>query len=52
MRAAQIRELTAPPAVVEVEDAGRITIEAVALNPLDIAVGNGLFYGGHPPLPY
>jgi NADPH2:quinone reductase len=52
MRAAQIRELTASPAVVEVEDAGRITIEAVALNPLDIAVGKGLFYGGHPPLPY
>ena len=52
MRAAQIRELTTPPVVVEVEDAGTITIEAVALNPLDIAVGNGLFYGGHPPLPY
>ena len=52
MRAAEIRELTTPPVVVEVEDAGTITIEAVALNPLDIAVGNGLFYGGHPPLPY
>jgi NADPH:quinone reductase-like Zn-dependent oxidoreductase len=29
-----------------------ISIEAVALNPLDLAVGNGMFYGGHPPCPY
>jgi len=25
---------------------------AVALNPLDLNVANGRFYGGHPPLPY
>jgi NADPH:quinone reductase-like Zn-dependent oxidoreductase len=25
---------------------------AVALNPLDLSVANGRFYGGHPPLPY
>jgi NADPH:quinone reductase len=52
MRAAQIQELTAPPVVVEVDGTGRIAIEAVALNSLDIAVGDGRFYGGHPPLPY
>lgn len=29
-----------------------VSVEAVALNPLDISVGAGVFYGGHPPLPY
>jgi NADPH2:quinone reductase len=52
MRAAQIRELKQPPELVELDDGGEIAIEAVALNPLDIAVGSGVFYGGHPPLPY
>jgi NADPH2:quinone reductase len=52
VRAAQIRQLSSPPEPVEVEDAVGLHIEAVALNPLDIAVGNGRFYGGHPPLPY
>jgi len=27
-------------------------VHAVALNPLDLAVAAGRFYGGHPPLPY
>jgi NADPH2:quinone reductase len=52
MRAAQIRELNAPPEVVEIDDLGTVSVDAVALNPLDIAVGSGVFYGGHPPLPY
>ncbi len=53
MRAAQIVELKSPPRPVDVDRAPvGISIEAVALNPLDIAVGNGVFYGGHPPLPY
>ena len=52
MRAAQIRELKAAPEPVEIEGRGSIAVEAVALNPLDIAVGSGVFYGGHPPLPY
>ena len=52
MRAAQIHELTAPPEPVEIDGSGSIAVEAVALNPLDIAVGSGRFYGGHPPLPY
>lgn len=52
MRGAQITELGAPPRVVELDDVGGVRIEAVSLNPLDIAVGSGVFYGGHPPLPY
>jgi NADPH2:quinone reductase len=52
MRAAEIRELNEPPAAVEVADADGLEILAVALNPLDLAVGSGVFYGGHPPLPY
>ncbi len=52
MRAAQILELGRPPEAVEVERDGDLEILAVALNPLDLAVGAGRFYGGHPPLPY
>ncbi len=52
MRAAQIRELKSAPEPVDVDDLAGVRVEAVALNPLDIAVGNGVFYGGHPPLPY
>ncbi len=58
MRGALIRELKSPPQPAELDKpqagAGEtlVTVEAVALNPLDIAVGSGVFYGGHPPLPY
>ena len=52
MRAAHVVELKSPPRPVEVADAPGYRIEAVALNPLDLAVGNGIFYGGHPELPY
>ena len=52
MRGAQITELGSPPEVVELADTDGVRIEAVALNPLDVAVGSGVFYGGHPPLPY
>lgn len=52
MRAAQVVELSTAPKPVEVEGSGAIEILAVALNPLDLAVGAGRFYGGHPPLPY
>ena len=53
MRAALIAELGSPPRRGELPDvAAGIEIEAVALNPLDIAVGGGRFYGGHPELPY
>jgi NADPH:quinone reductase-like Zn-dependent oxidoreductase len=58
VRAAQIAELGAQPEPVEVAepvpDTGDtlVRVLAVAFNPLDIAVGAGRFYGGHPPLPY
>jgi NADPH:quinone reductase len=52
VRVAEITQLGEPPELVERDDVQGIRIEAVALNPLDIAVGSGRFYGGHPPLPY
>ena len=52
MRGARIAELHATPEVVELEDGGAVEIRAVALNPVDLAVAAGRFYGGHPPLPY
>jgi NADPH2:quinone reductase len=58
MRAAQISELGGSlPAVAELAEPvadGReiVDVLAVALNPLDLAVAAGRFYGGHPPLPY
>jgi NADPH:quinone reductase len=58
VRGAQISELGAPPVPAEVAEPQPgsggvlVRIEAVALNPLDLAVGGGRFYGGHPPLPY
>jgi NADPH2:quinone reductase len=52
VRAAQVAELGTPPQVGEVSGEGAIEILAVALNPLDLAVAAGRFYGGHPPLPY
>ena len=57
MRAARIHELGSPPrqedvAEPEAGDREVLDIVAVALNPLDLAIGAGRFYGGHPPLPY
>jgi hypothetical protein len=52
MRGAQIAELGAPPRVAEIAGEGSLEVSAVALNPLDLAVAAGRFYGGHPPLPY
>lgn len=52
MRAAQIVELKSPPRAAELDDVAGVEILAVALNPLDLSVADGLFYGGHPPLPY
>ncbi len=52
MRAALIAELGRPPERGDVGGGGPIEIVAVALNPLDLAVAAGRFYGGHPPLPY
>jgi NADPH2:quinone reductase len=52
VRAAQIAELGGTPEVVELDGGGAVEIRAVALDPIDIAVANGRFYGGHPPFPY
>jgi NADPH:quinone reductase-like Zn-dependent oxidoreductase len=58
VRGALITALGEPPQAAELEEpepsGGEelVTVEAVALNPLDVAVGSGVFYGGHPPLPY
>jgi NADPH:quinone reductase-like Zn-dependent oxidoreductase len=52
VRAARIAELGTPPEIVDVDVGGDVEVLAVALNPLDLAVGSGRFPGGHPPLPY
>ena len=52
MRAVHVVEIGAPPRTVEVADGGAVEILAAALNPVDLAVAAGRFYGGHPPLPY
>jgi NADPH:quinone reductase len=58
MRGARLSALTEPPEPAELDEpaagAGQlvVAVEAVALNPIDIAIGTGVFYGGHPPLPY
>lgn len=58
MRAALLREIGCTPAPAELPapapGAGETLLEVLAapLNPIDIAIGAGRFYGGHPPLPY
>jgi len=52
VRAAHLAELSEPPQPADVPDAGGLQVLAVSLNPLDLSVGKGAFYGGHPPLPY
>lgn len=58
MKGALIRELGRPPEAAQLElppvGDGELVVEVLAasLNPLDVNVANGRFYGGHPPLPY
>jgi NADPH:quinone reductase len=55
MRAAVITELGKPPEVAERPDPDGdavYEISAVALNPIDVNVGAGRYFGGHPELPY
>ena len=52
VRAAQIAGVGKAPELVDREVEGSIEVLAVALNPLDLAIAAGRFYGGHPPLPY
>jgi len=58
MRAAVISALGEPPELRDVsaaitrEGEVLVEVECVPLNPIDVAIGAGRFYGGHPPLPY
>jgi NADPH2:quinone reductase len=52
VRAAQIRELKQPPRPADLADVDGLEILAVSLNPLDLSIADGRFYGGHPKLPY
>ncbi|HEY2936262.1 MAG TPA: zinc-binding alcohol dehydrogenase family protein [Gaiellaceae bacterium] len=55
MKAAMITELGRPPEPAEApEPPGEAVYEvsAVALNPIDVNVGAGRYFGGHPPLPF
>jgi NADPH2:quinone reductase len=54
VRGALIGELGKPPAVGELDEpgAGAVEMVAVSLNPLDLNIANGRFYGGHPDVPY
>src|SRR5262249_52852691 len=54
MRAARLHELGGAPVVDEVdapEGSNVVAVSAAALNPVDIAIGNGRFYGGSPETP-
>lgn len=54
LRAALITTLGESPVVRDIDDApaDALRMLAVALSPVDIAVGSGRFAAGHPPLPY
>jgi NADPH2:quinone reductase len=58
MRAAVIHELGATPVVEEHDEPARgegqalVESGAAGVNPVDLAIGAGVFYGGHPPLPF
>jgi NADPH2:quinone reductase len=55
VRAAVIRELGQPPGLADrPEPSGEAIYEisAVSLNPIDVNVGAGRYFGGHPELPY
>jgi NADPH2:quinone reductase len=48
----QIPEPWEAPEPVRAEGEALVAVEAVPLNPVDINVAAGRFYGGHPPLPF
>jgi NADPH2:quinone reductase len=55
MRAARLHELGGHPQVDDVdapEGPNVVAVAAAALNPVDIAIGSGRFYGGSPDPPY
>jgi NADPH:quinone reductase-like Zn-dependent oxidoreductase len=54
MRAARVHEIGGAPQVDEIDPPAGETVDVVAvpLNPVDIAIGTGRFYGGSPDTPY
>jgi NADPH:quinone reductase-like Zn-dependent oxidoreductase len=55
MRAARLHELGGTPRIDEIDPpdgASVVAVTAAGLNPVDIAIGNGRFYGGSPQTPY
>jgi len=55
VRAARLHEIGGTPRVEEIDDpAGEVVLDVTfsSLNPVDISIGNGRFYGGSPPTPY
>jgi len=55
MRAARLHELGGTPRIDEVDapdGPNVIAVTAAGLNPVDVAIGTGRFYGGSPPTPY
>jgi NADPH2:quinone reductase len=55
MRAARLHELGGVPRVEEIdppESPSPIAVSAAALNPVDVSIATGRFYGGSPPTPY
>jgi NADPH:quinone reductase-like Zn-dependent oxidoreductase len=55
VRAARLHELGGTPRVDEVdapEGPNVIAVTAAGLNPVDVSIGNGRFYGGSPQTPY
>lgn len=55
MRAARLHELGGVPQVDDVdapEGSHVVAVSAAALNPVDISIGSGRFYGGSPETPY
>lgn len=55
MKAARLHKLGGVPQIDEIpapEGPGLVQVASVSLNPIDISIANGRFYGGTPPLPY
>jgi NADPH2:quinone reductase len=55
MRGARLHEIGGLPQVDELdppEASAPITVSMSALNPVDVSIGSGRFYGGSPPTPY
>ena len=55
MRAVRLHELGGPPRVDEVDEVSGdavLEVSSAGLNPIDVSIGNGRFYGGTPAFPY